>query len=115
MRKNEYTTVEQFKEQYTGVWGPSDNHWYGLDFIYKGKEYRFNTGSMYNSTNTILPDGREALFGLYEKRENSNKNNQYKLLEEFATIDDALSSHCINGIPFYSIIVDENTELVGQD
>ena len=56
MRKNEFTSVEQFKAQYIGIWGPSDNHWLGLDFIYHGIEYRFNTGSMYSSRNTILPE-----------------------------------------------------------
>ena len=63
MRKNEFTSVEQFKAQYTGVWDPSDNHWLGIDFIYHGIEYRFNTGSMYSSRNTILPEGKESLFG----------------------------------------------------
>ena len=65
MRKNEYTSLDQFTSQYTGEWSPSEGHWYGLDFLYKGKEYRFNTGSMFNSENTILKDGREAVFGLY--------------------------------------------------
>ena len=64
MRKNEYTSLDQFTSQYTGEWSPYEGHWYGLDFLYKGKEYRFNTGSMFNSENTILKDGREAVFGL---------------------------------------------------
>ena len=67
MRKNEYTSLDQFTSQYTGEWSPSEGHWYGLDFLYKGKEYRFNTGSMFNSENTILKDGREAVFGLHLK------------------------------------------------
>ena len=37
------------------------------------------------------------------------------LLEEFATIDDALNSCCIEATPFREIIVAEETELVGQD
>ena len=51
MRKNEYTSLDQFTSQYTGEWSPSEGHWYGLDFLYKGKEYKFNTGSMFNSEN----------------------------------------------------------------
>lgn len=67
MRKNEYTSLDQFTSQYTGEWNPSEGHWLGLDFIWHGNVYRFQTGSMYNSNNTILPDGREAIFGLYKK------------------------------------------------
>ena len=109
MRKNEYTSLDQFTSQYTGEWGPSDGHWYGLDFLWRGKEYRFNTGSMYNAENTILPDGQEAIFGLYLKEE------KYKLLGEYACIDDALESKVIGGVPFRDVIMDENTELIGQD
>ena len=112
MRKNEYTSLDQFTSQYTGEWSPSEGHWYGLDFLYKGKEYRFNTGSMFNSENTILKDGREAVFGLYLK---NLADDSYILLEEFATINDALESCWIEGKPFKEIIVDGDTELVGQD
>lgn len=115
MRKNEFTSVEQFKAQYTGVWAPSDNHWLGLDFIYHDIEYRFNTGSMYSSNNTILPDGKEGVYGLYRKEKDMNKRACYILLEEFATIDDALDSCCIEATPFREIIVADETELVGQD
>jgi hypothetical protein len=110
-----YNSLEEFKAQYTGVWDPSDGHWFGLDFIYKGKEYRFNTGSMYSESNTILEDGREASFGLYKKNNASQSGNEYTLLAEFATIEEALSSTCIDGIRFDEIIKDPDTELVGQD
>ena len=33
MRKNEYTSLEEFTSQYVGEWGPSDGHWFGLDCI----------------------------------------------------------------------------------
>jgi|GEM_PF-2847707 hypothetical protein len=67
MRKNEYNSIDEFVSQYTGVWNPSERHWFGLDFSYNGSTYRLNTGSMFNKQNTILPDGREAVFGLYRK------------------------------------------------
>lgn len=59
-------TREQFLSQYTGEWSPSDGHWFGLDFGWRGQEYRFQTDSMYHPVNTILPDGREARFGVYK-------------------------------------------------
>lgn len=115
MRKNEYKSLDEFKSQYTGVWGPSDGHWFGLDFSYKGVEYRFNTGSMYGMNNTILADGREAVFGLYRKMTDQQAGAGYLLLEEFATMNDALNSRCIGGIPFSEVIMDDHTELLGQD
>ena len=115
MRINEYNSLEEFTSQYIGIWGPSDGHWFGLDFIYKGTEYRFNTGSMYEQNDTILPDGREALFGIYRKNPEKINGKDYTLLEEFASMDDALESTCIDGVKFKEIIMDDNTELVGQD
>ena len=77
MRKNEFITLNDFTSQYIGTWNPSDGNWYGLDFYYRGNEYRFHTGTMYESENKVLEDGREILFGLYLKIDSSN----YTLLE----------------------------------
>ena len=115
IRKNEFSSLEEFKSQYIGVWEPSEGHWFGLDFIFKGTEYRFNTGSMYSGSNTILEDGREAIFGLYKRRKSPLTGKEYDLLAEFATIEEALSSTCIDGIRFDEIIIDPDTALVGQD
>ena len=51
-------TREQFLSQYTGEWSPSDGHWFGLDFGWRGQEYRFQTDSMYHPANTVLPQCR---------------------------------------------------------
>lgn len=117
MRKNEYTCIEDFTSQYVGEWGPSDGHWLGLDFLYNGVEYRFNTGSMYNPVDTILPDGRTAIFGIYKKiKPDSNEyQRNYELLGEYASMDDVLSSTVIENTPFKDVIMDDNTELLGQD
>ena len=115
MRINEYNSLKEFTSQYIGIWEPSEGHWFGLDFIYRGKEYRFNTGSMYNQNDTILPDGRTALFGIYRKNLKKINGKEYTLLEEFASMDDVLESTCIDGIQFKEVIMDDSTELVGQD
>lgn len=31
-------TREQFLFQYTGEWSPSDGHWFGLDFGWRGQD-----------------------------------------------------------------------------
>lgn len=113
MRKNEFNSLEDFTSQYTGVWDPSNSHWYGLDFAYEGDEYRFHTWSMYNPENTILPDGRIAMFGLYKKTPTLEK--EYTLLGEYATMDDVLLSTVIKNHPFKDVIIDKDTELLGQD
>lgn len=115
MRKNEYESLEQFLSQYTGEWNPSEGHWLGLDFIYEGVEYRFHTGPMYEKE-AVLPDGREVMFGLYRKNEivTSDKKD-YELLGEYADMQNVLESTVIQGRPFKDVIIDENTELVGQD
>ncbi len=115
MRKNEYTSLDDFRSQYIGVWAPSEGHWLGLDFSYKGDEYRFQTGSMYATDDTILPDGRMAVFGLYRKNSDIKANQAYELLAEFATMDDVLISTCIDERPFSEVIMDDGTELLGQD
>ena len=112
MRINEYTYLEEFTNQYTGEWNPSEGHWLGLDFSYNNKTYRLHTGPMFNSTDTILENGEPALFGLYQY--NSDYNN-FQLLKEYATMDDLLNSYIIDNRPFSEIIIDDSTELLGQD
>lgn len=71
---------------------------------------------MYNKEDTILPDGREAMFYLYEKKLKQEVGEKdYTLLGEFADMADVLKNKCILGIPFEEVIIDENTELLGQD
>ncbi len=120
MRINEFKSLEEFTSQYIGEWAPSEGHWFGLDFSYKGIEYRLHTGSMYNSESTILQDGREAMFGLYikvpEKDESSfSEQHMYELLGEYADMAELLKSTVICGTPFKDIIMDDSTELLGQD
>ena len=115
MRKNEYTSIEQFTSQYIGEWNPSCGHWLGLDFKYCGEEYRFHTGSMYE-TESHLENGQPALFGIYLKREGSGKNlREYELLGQYTSMEEALESTVIAGKKFRDVIIDENTELLGQD
>ena len=115
MRRNEYESLEQFTSQYVGEWNPSGGHWLGLDFVYCGKEYRLHTGWMYDETG-LLPDGREVLFSLYRKKEYlTSDKREYELLEEYADMDGLLESTAIQGRAFKEVIMDDDTELVGQD
>lgn len=109
MRKNEYKSLEEFTSQYVGEWAPSEGHWLGLDFIYDEKEYRFHTGYMFVGE-------KDSLFSLYEKKEIPELDGkQYKLLSQYDTMDEVLESKVIGERPFKEIIMDDNTELIGQD
>lgn len=115
MIKNEFESIEQFLSQYTGEWNPSEGHWLGLDFVYEGVEYRFHTGSMYESE-AVIPDGRDVMFGLYRKKETASSDKRdYELLGEYTDMQDVLESTVIKGRIFKDVIIADDTELVGQD
>lgn len=115
MRVNEYNTLEEFTNEYVGAWNPSEGHWFGLDFKYHGVTYRLHTGSMYQQTNTILPNGREALFGIYRMMEKTVGDHNYKLLGEYADMNDLLDSTIIDNRLFSEVIMDDDTEILGKD
>ena len=115
MSKNEFTSIDQFLSQYTGEWGPSDGHWYGLDFSWNGCKYRFHTGAMYESEPLTLPDGRGADFGVYRKLDNPVGGHEYELIGKYATTAEAVKQCIIDGISLAEIIVHPDTELLGQD
>ena len=119
MRKNELKSLDELKEQYVGIWGPSDGHWFGLDFSYHGKEYRLHTGSMYGNNETTDEHGVVNLFGLYQKTQKQDPKHPsivlYELLDEKESLEELLSSTVIEGIPFSNVIMDDETLLLGQD
>lgn len=118
MRINEYENIEQIRSQYIGVWGPSDGHWFGLDFKYQGQEYRIHTGTMYGDSDTI-ENGVVKQFGLYFKTNEPDEQYsticKYDLLFEFPSFDELLAKATINNLPLEIVIMDDNTEILGQD
>lgn len=112
MRINEYSSLDEFKKQYIGEWNPAEGHWLGIDFIFDNQEWRMQTYPMYKSDCT-LPDGREGIFGLYKKTPKDSQ--EYELLGEYATMEDLLDSKVICDKPFREVIMDDNTEIIGQD
>lgn len=118
MRKNEYDNIEQLKSQYIGVWGPSDGHWFGLDFLYHGKEYRIHTGTMYGDDDNVV-NGIVKKFGLYLKTNEPDEKYpdicKYILLYEYQSFEELLQNAMIVNVPLEIAIMDDNTEMLGQD
>lgn len=65
---------------------------------------------MYHPVSTVLPDEREARFGMYKK-----EGSAYALISEYATPQEALAQCRIQGMTFGDILEDESTEFLGQD
>ncbi len=118
MRKNEFQALEDFTNRFIGEWGPSEGHYFGLDFSYKGRIYRLHTGVMYQEPE-FLPDGREVLFGLFLSDVSEDlfwsSDVKFTLLAQFATMEELLDSCIIDKRPFREVIMDDETEIIGMD
>lgn len=118
MRKNEYNNIEQLKSQYIGVWGPSDGHWFGLDFMFHEKEYRIHTGTMYGDKDNV-ENNVVRQFGLYIKTNELDEKFpgifKYVLLYEFRTFDELLKNAKIDNTPLEIAIMEDDTQILGQD
>ena len=115
MRINEYNSLQEFTDEYVGEWNPSKGHRLGLDFKYNGVVYRLHTGAMYNKYDTVLEDGRTALFGVYRRCTDESAPRDYVLIGEYADMDDLLDKCFIEGRKFREVIMDDNTEMLGKD
>ncbi len=85
-------TREQFLSQYTGEWSAIRRALVWLGFWLARAGISFSDGFMYHPANTVLPDGREARFGVY-------KGSAYALIGEYATPQEALAQCRIQGMP----------------
>lgn len=116
-----YTSVEQFKSEFTGVWSPSDNLWTAIDFTFGDKGYRMDTGRMYNTEPEKTKDGEGAVFYIYNKREkyewyDGNPKNPLFIYDScYATLDDVLEKFKIDGRKFKDIILDDDFGIVEKN
>ena len=115
MRINEYQSLEEFTSQYTGEWSPSDGHWFGLEFRFKANDYRLHTGIMHESDPAHDSEGREILFGLYAMNLRANEGEQFIRLASFTSMDELLCYTGIGNRPFREVIMDDSTQILGQD
>ena len=114
MRVNEYNSLEEFTSQYIGEWAPSDGHWLGLEFRYKGEDYRLHTGAMFSNEPKYNPHGEEIVFRLYKVVSSSN-GSTFVQLAAFSSMKELLKYSGIDSRPFSEIIMDDNTQMTGKD
>lgn len=118
MRINEYNNLEEFTSQYCGWWDPSEGKWLGLEFKYNGKYYRFHTGIIGEKDKMILPNGKQGKFSVYKiicEKEQYPFADDYKLIGRYADMDDVLENCIIDDKKFKEVIMDNSTEILGQD
>ena len=115
MRINEYRSLDEFTSQYIGEWSPSNGHYYGLEFRYRGKDYRLHTWQMHADDPEFTPDGREVLFGLYEMNRKAQGTVRFDRMSSFASMEDLLIFDGIDDRPFSEVIMDDSTQILGQD
>ena len=115
MRINEYSSLDEFTSQYIGEWSPSEGHYYGLEFRYNFNDYRLHTWQMYANDPAFTADGREVLFGLYRIHQKANGKDRFTLMASFTAMEELLTYTGIDGRQFSEIIMDDSTQILGQD
>ncbi|MBQ5769734.1 MAG: hypothetical protein IIW08_01005, partial [Clostridia bacterium] len=60
-------------------------------------------------------EGREILFGLYTMNIHPSEGEQFVRLASFASMDELLCYTGIGSRPFSEVIMDDSTQILGQD
>lgn len=64
----------------------------------------------------MYEDEEDKMFNLYLKKEDSESaNKEYELIGQYESMDELLNARVINNILFRDVIMDDDTELIGQD
>ena len=100
-----YNNIDEFKKEYTGFRDPSNNKWYGLEFFYNNKYYRFD----YVATNISI------YILVISKNKVYPDIDEYILIGEYSNIDEALNSFYIDNKLLKDIIIDDSVKILGKD
>lgn len=102
---NSYTSINEFKQEYSGKRDPANEKWYGLEFMFANKYYRFE----------YIKD-QISLFEINITKDCQYPDiKSYNLINTFSNIDDALKYVITDGVILEEMILDENTVFLGQD
>lgn len=124
MRINEYNNLEEFIYEYEKGRAPSTEHskrrYMGIEFKYNGEYYRMCREPVKEDDEDAvwLDDGR---LGRYDVMLMHCENTGYPLAESYdligwyADIYDVLENCIIQGKKFKEVIMDDSTEILGQD
>lgn len=103
MRKNEYQSLDEFYREYCGIHAEEYETYIGLDFKYKGKQYRM----------CFEPNEKYCIYEVNSALNVSMPN--FIILGEFNSLDDLLESKLIDNKLFKEVILDDDTIITGKD
>jgi hypothetical protein len=125
MRINEYNSLEEFIYEYeSGRSIPSDHlerrKYMGIEFKYNGVYYRMcrEPEPKDEKEIVILPDGRNGKYDvmiLHCERTGYPLSESFELIGWYADLEDVLNNCVLQGKKFREVIMDDGTEILGQD
>lgn len=117
MRINQYKNLDEFIFEYNDYRDPSNGKFMGIEFKYNGKYYRMcreplnscermEDGTLleYDVMQIITPSGNYL-----------DGNMEYLLIGWYKNLNDVLENCIIDGKKFKDIIMEDYTEILGQD
>lgn len=112
MRVNEYETFEQFYEEYNYDRNIFEEHYSGLDFLYKSKYYRL--GHDYCNSDKEHKY-KYIAYEIIQKDNAEYFNGEYKVVGQFISLDDMLENWLFDDLKFRDVIMDNDTKILGKD
>lgn len=122
MRLNYYNSLEDFIGEYSGIRSGKYDTVYGIDFTYNGKLYRMTMDQM--EPDDVRKKFEEKLnkkLGKYEvalvdpNGSGDFQYHNYQFIGWYDDIYDLLENCYIEGRKFKDVIMDDYTEIEGQD
>ncbi len=122
MRLNYYNSLEDFIGEYSGIRSEKYDTVYGIDFTYNGKLYRMTMDQMEpDDVRKKFEDKLNKKLGKYEvalvdpNGSSDFQYHNYQFIGWYDDIYDLLENCYIEGRKFKDVIMDDYTEIEGQD
>ena len=117
-RKNEYTSLQEFREEYDGISYKKHRSFIGIEFTYHDVYYRMCREPLRDEQLPTLPNGNKGHYRVvivHWKNDEWFSDYEYELIGWYETIDDLLQNCYISGRTFKDVIMSDETEIVGKD
>ena len=117
-RKNEYTSLQEFREEYDGISYKKHRSFIGIEFTYHDVYYRMCREPLVDEHLPSLPNGNKGHYNVvivHWKNGEWFSDYEYELIGWYENIDDLLQNCYIDGKKFKDIIMADETEIIGKD
>ena len=117
-RKNEYTSLQEFREEYDGISYKKHRSFIGIEFTYHDVYYRMCREPLVDEHLPTLPNGNKGHYNVvivHWKNGEWFSDYEYELIGWYENIEDLLQNYYIDGKKFKDIIMADETEIIGKD